>query len=173
MAAVLVLAGFGYGQSSGSAPAEKGPKTTYIVAGWLFDATGETVRQNVVIVVEDERIKSVVSNSGSAIPAGATVIDLSHSTALPGLIDCHTHLASRADRDNEIYRFRTTPLDYAFNAVVMRRKRWRQDTLRCAMWDRRHSLRSICATRSMKDSFQARVLWPAVRESRLLVGREI
>ena len=44
------------------------------------------------IVVEDERIKSVVSAGDVKIPSGANVIDLSHSTVLPGLIDCHTHL---------------------------------------------------------------------------------
>lgn len=98
------------------------PKVTYIRAGRLFDATGDKVRENVVIVVEDERIQSVNPAGSASIPAGATVIDLSHATVLPGLIDCHTHLGSRADRYDEIYNFKDTPFQSAFAAVVHARK---------------------------------------------------
>ena len=41
---------------------------------------------------------------------------------LPGLIDCHTHLGSRADRYYEIYDFKSTPFDHAFSGVVNARK---------------------------------------------------
>jgi imidazolonepropionase-like amidohydrolase len=98
---------------------EKAPaKITYILAGRLFDATSDSVRQNVVITVEGERIKSIDSASNVKPPAGANVIDLSHATVLPGLIDCHTHLGFRADRYDEIYAFKDTPFDSAFFAVV-------------------------------------------------------
>jgi imidazolonepropionase-like amidohydrolase len=98
------------------------PKTTYILAGRLFDSTSDTVRQNVLITVEGDRIKSVAANTSMQPPQGATVIDLSHSTVLPGLIDCHTHLSSRADRYDPINRFKETPFDHAFFAVVNARK---------------------------------------------------
>jgi imidazolonepropionase-like amidohydrolase len=104
-------------------PADKSaPKASYILAGRLFDATGDNVRENVVIAVEDERIKSVASAADIKIPPGAKVIDLSQATVLPGMIDCHTHLGSRADRYNEIYNFKSTPFDHAFSAVVNARK---------------------------------------------------
>src|SRR5215472_9277769 len=104
-------------------PASKpSPRTTYIRAGRLFDATGDKVRENMVIVVQDDHIQSVGPAGSASIPAGATVIDLSRATVLPGLIDCHTHLASRADRYNEIYHFKDTPFQHAFAGVVHARK---------------------------------------------------
>ena len=98
------------------------PKTICILAGRLFDSTSDSVRQNMVITVEGDRIKSVATAAGFKAPPGANVIDLSHATVLPGLIDCHTHLSARADRYNEIYRFKDTPFDRAFAAVVNARK---------------------------------------------------
>jgi imidazolonepropionase-like amidohydrolase len=53
-----------------------------------------------------------------AVPEGAAVIDLSRATVLPGLIDCHTHLADRADRYEEIQGFKDSPFSSAFAAVV-------------------------------------------------------
>jgi imidazolonepropionase-like amidohydrolase len=76
------------------------------------------VRDNVVIVVQDDRIQSVAAAVSVTIPAGATVIDLSKATVLPGLIDCHTHLGARADRYDEIYSFKDTPFQSAFAAVI-------------------------------------------------------
>lgn len=44
-----------------------------------------------VIVVEGERIARIDSGD-PAVPAGANVIDLRPLTAIPGLIDVHTHM---------------------------------------------------------------------------------
>lgn len=116
-ALILVLTAglFAMAQQPAKPPA---PKIVYIRAGHLFDATGEAVRDNVVIVVQDDRIQSVAAAASVTIPAGAAVIDLSKATVLPGLIDCHTHLGARADRYDEIYAFKDTPFQSAFAAVI-------------------------------------------------------
>ena len=44
--------------------------------------------------------------------------DLSSEYVLPGLIDCHTHLGNRADRYEEIDKFKDTPFDSAIAGVV-------------------------------------------------------
>ncbi|HKE03466.1 MAG TPA: hypothetical protein VKE91_05380, partial [Blastocatellia bacterium] len=62
-----------------------------IKAGRLVDPETGTAIANQVILVEGEKITSVGANL--TIPAGATVIDLSNLTVLPGLVDAHTHMA--------------------------------------------------------------------------------
>ncbi len=102
--------------------APNAPNTiVYIKAGHLFDATSDAMKNNMVIVVENDRIQRV-GTSEVSIPPGATLIDLSSQTVLPGLIDCHTHLGARADRYNPIFSFRDTPFNHAFAAVVNARK---------------------------------------------------
>jgi len=73
-------------------------QVTVIRAGRLVDPeTGET-RAGQVILVEAGRIKAV--GPALQIPAGATVIDLSEYTVLPGLFDAHTHLCQTTPPNN-------------------------------------------------------------------------
>jgi len=65
-------------------------RTIAIRAGVLVDPEQGTASRNQVILVQDTKIVSVGANV--EIPSGATVIDLSRSTVLPGLFDAHTHL---------------------------------------------------------------------------------
>ncbi len=78
----------------GAVAQQPGPSSapvTVIKAGRLIDPDKGTAAANQIILIEGERIKAVGANI--AIPAGATVIDLSKLTVLPGLVDAHTHMA--------------------------------------------------------------------------------
>jgi imidazolonepropionase-like amidohydrolase len=94
------------------------PAPVYVKAGHLFDATSDNLRDNMVLVIEGERISRIGPASEVQIPAGAEIIDLSHAWVLPGLIDCHTHLSYRADQYDPINEVKLTPFDLGFYAVV-------------------------------------------------------
>jgi len=62
-------------------------QVTAIKFGQLIDGKGGVIA-NVVVVVDSDKVKSV----STTVPAGATVIDLSRYTGMPGMIDVHTHM---------------------------------------------------------------------------------
>jgi imidazolonepropionase-like amidohydrolase len=66
-------------------------QTLYVQAGRLIDGVSDDARTGQCITIEAERIKAV--GPCGAPPAGATRLDWSGFTVLPGLIDLHTHLA--------------------------------------------------------------------------------
>jgi imidazolonepropionase-like amidohydrolase len=68
-----------------------GAPLTIIRAGTLIDGTTDTPRKNQLIFVRGARIEKL-ADASTQIPAGATLIDLSAATVLPGLTDAHTHI---------------------------------------------------------------------------------
>ena len=74
-------------------------QVTVVKAGRLIDPHAGTVLNDQVILIRDNKVEAV--GKGLAIPAEGKVIDLSRMTVLPGLIDCHTHVADGASDNGE------------------------------------------------------------------------
>jgi len=71
------------------------PATNRVVAiraGRMFDSNNGRMLVDQVIVARGNRIQAVGPAADVMIPQGAEVVDLSHATVLPGLIDAHTHV---------------------------------------------------------------------------------
>lgn len=83
---------------------------TAIRAGRTIDPETGKVERNQIILVDGRDIKAVGANV--AIPAGATVIDLSRFTVMPGMMDAHAHLCMNMQHKRDAGRyFYTTLLD--------------------------------------------------------------
>ncbi len=61
--------------------------------GRLIDGTGAGPVANATVVIRDQRIEAVTARAAGEWPEEARIIDVSGMTLLPGLIDCHDHMA--------------------------------------------------------------------------------
>jgi imidazolonepropionase-like amidohydrolase len=94
---------------------------TAIKAGRLIDPDRGAVLHDQVILIRDNKIEAVGKNA--TIPAEAKIIDLSNMTVLPGLIDCHTHLADGPSDDGDpVSQLKKTAAEIAFESVPNARK---------------------------------------------------
>src|SRR6202453_2456307 len=94
------------------------PVTIAIRAGKLIDVDHSRLLTNQIILIrENGTIAAVGPNL--AIPSNAQLIDLSHSTVFPGLIDCHTHLADGSHTGNidPRYQLMHTAAEMALESV--------------------------------------------------------
>lgn len=96
MVLITLAASFGLAGAAAQQRA-KADKVTVIKAGRLVDVVAGRILEGQEILIRNDRIEAVGPTAGAGAPAGATVVDLSNATVLPGLIDVHVHLTSRAD----------------------------------------------------------------------------
>ena len=81
-------------------------------AGRVFDVRAGKLAPNQTILIKGDRIVEVGPSERVKIPENAEVVDLSHATVLPGLIDAHTHVFGNGpDLEMQIlrdsYQYRT------------------------------------------------------------------
>lgn len=90
---------------------------TFIHAGRMIDGRSDTVRTEVTIVVDGERIARIADGF---LPPGPDdkLIDLKEHTVMPGLMDMHTHLQSQHSKESYSERFFLDDADYALRAAM-------------------------------------------------------
>ncbi|MGA8617589.1 MAG: amidohydrolase family protein [Candidatus Sulfotelmatobacter sp.] len=88
---------------------------TAIRAGKLIDPDSGAVLTGQTVLIRASKIEAVGSNV--TIPSDAKIIDLTKMTVLPGLIDCHTHVASGAQDSKDLDIFRKTAAQYALESL--------------------------------------------------------
>ncbi len=97
-----------------------------IHAGTLIDGVSDAPRTQVSIVIHDHTIVRI--EAGFTTPPGASIVDLSRATVLPGFIDCHVHISAMLpNRTNATeYGMTHSAIDRAFDAAVFARSMLQQ-----------------------------------------------
>ncbi len=80
-------------QLSDYTEALKGPDYPVIalVGGNILDGLSEHIKKDMILIVEDGRIKEIGKREVIKIPDGAKIIDVKGKTLMPGLWDMHAH----------------------------------------------------------------------------------
>lgn len=68
-----------------------------VVGGRIWTGTGEVIEDG-VIVVEDKKIVALGRREATPVPEGASRIDATGTTVIPGMMDMHVHLSGNSDR---------------------------------------------------------------------------
>lgn len=87
-------------------------KAAHVIAGAeLKDMEHAAVR------VEDGRITNIYENSSGLPGDGAAVVDLGDQTLIPGMIDCHNHLALDARLENHLVKMNDCEAEQTIRAL--------------------------------------------------------
>jgi imidazolonepropionase-like amidohydrolase len=102
-----------------SKPDSQASAAALLKAGRVLDVKTGRYVENAGILIDGDRIKEVgpVADVQKHAPKGASVIDLGSATALPGLIDCHTHLMARIPSGPDGYTVNLATKSQAFRAL--------------------------------------------------------
>src|SRR5262245_46431696 len=67
-----------------------------LIGATVIDGTGGPPQRDAAVLINEGRIDAVGPRQAIVRPQNAEIIDISGLTLLPGLIDCHDHLASHS-----------------------------------------------------------------------------
>ena len=68
-----------------------------LVGGRVIDGTGRAPIDDGVVLIDGDRIDAVFRRGEMDLADGTEIVDISGSTVIPGLIDCHVHVGVLAD----------------------------------------------------------------------------
>src|SRR4051812_34919999 len=89
--AIVLLPALSLAQGRGNQP--PAPQTTYILnPARVWDGTDSPPHEGWSVLVTGDRVTAVGPKSQITAPAGATAVDLTGTTIIPGLIEGHSHL---------------------------------------------------------------------------------
>jgi imidazolonepropionase-like amidohydrolase len=96
---LLLLLAFSLAANAQSPVAASAARTYAIHAGRMIDGKSDVVQNDVLVVVQGDRIVAVGPRNqvASRVPTAAETIELGSATILPGLIDNHTHVLLQGD----------------------------------------------------------------------------
>lgn len=127
-----------------------------IHCGHLLDVLAGRLLGESTVLIDGARIKAV--EAGRLAPSGATEVDLSTLTCLPGLIDDHTHLTSQTSPSEFVDTFHWNLADYVVRSTV---------------YARRTLLAGFTTVRNVGDSHNESVALRNAINARILVGPRI
>ena len=91
----------------------------YIVkAGKMILGDGLEAKENAGLLIENGKIAKVYDNMASVeIPAGMKVVDYGDSVVIPGMIECHNHLALDARLENHLVKMEDCEAEQTIRAI--------------------------------------------------------
>jgi len=88
----------------------------YLHCGELLDMTSEKVKNEMTIIIENDRIIEI-KKGYATVPDTAEIIDLRDKTVLPGFMDMHVHIEHESSPNRYLARFTDNKADIALGAV--------------------------------------------------------
>ena len=66
-------------------------RATVLAAKRMLDGTGAPMREDVALLILDDRISEIGHREALEAPPDADVVDLGDKTIMPGMVDAHMH----------------------------------------------------------------------------------